>query len=92
MIIKNNTNGRIELQKSKAGLTGDVYLVNDHLLESLESHKRLFPNSTATTIEEAEAERIAYEEEQERLRQEAIEAAIEAEQGDTENGEESTNI
>lgn len=77
MIIKNGTNSNIEQHKQKLGLTGDVYLVNGHLLESLESHRRLFPDSTATTIEDAMAERIAYEQEQERIR---LEQAAQAEQ------------
>lgn len=77
MIIKNGTNANIEKHKQKLGLTGDVYLVNDHLMESLASHRRLFPDSTATTIEDAMAERIAYEQEQERVR---LEQAAQAEQ------------
>ena len=62
MIYKNGSNAKIEEFKLRIGLTGDVYLIHSHLMESLESHKRLFPNSTATTIEEAEGERYAYEE------------------------------
>lgn len=68
MVIRNNSNPKIERHKQKLGLTGDVYLINDLLIESLESHKTLIPNSTATTIEEAEEERIEYEKEQEELR------------------------
>ena len=91
MIIKNNTNQRIEQHKAKLGLTGDVYLVNDHLLESLESHKRMFPESTARSIYEAEQERIEYEAEQARIRQilaEEDRAREEAERAE-ENEEES---
>ena len=77
MIIKDGTNANIEKHKQKLGLTGDVYLVNDHFMESLASHRRLFPDSTATTIEDAMAERIAYEAEQERIR---LEQAAQAEQ------------
>lgn len=77
MIIKDGTNANIEKHKQKLGLTGDVYLVNDHFMESLASHHRLFPDSTATTIENAMAERIAYEQEQERIR---LEQAAQAEQ------------
>ncbi len=77
MIIKDGTNASIEKHKQKLGLTGDVYLVNDHFMESLASHRRLFPESTATTIEDAMAERIAYEQEQERIR---LEQAAQAEQ------------
>lgn len=89
MIIKNGTNANIEKHKQKLGLTGDVYLINDHFMESLESHRRLFPDSTATTIEDAMTERIAYEQEQERIR---LEQAAQAEQERitaraTENGE-----
>lgn len=61
MIYKNNTSADIERHKARLGLTGDVYLIKGVLIESLASHKRLIPESTATTIEEAEAERIAYE-------------------------------
>ena len=91
MIIKNGTNSNIEQHKQKLGVTGDVYLVNGHLMESLASHRRLFPDSTATTIEDAMAERIAYEQEQERIR---LEQAAQAEQERitahaTEDGEES---
>ena len=77
MIIKDGTNSNIEQHKQKLGVTGDVYLVNGHLMESLASHRRLFPDSTATTIEDAMAERIAYEQEQERIR---LEQAAQAEQ------------
>lgn len=77
MIIKTGTNSNIEQHKQKLGVTGDVYLVNGHLMESLASHRRLFPDSTATTIEQAEAERIAFEQEQERIR---LEQAAQAEQ------------
>lgn len=77
MIIKDGTNANIEKHKQKLGLTGDVYLVNDHFMESLASHRRLFPDSTATTIEDAMTERIAYEQEQERIR---LEQAAQAEQ------------
>ena len=62
MVIKDNTNPAVERHKARLGLTGDVYIVNGLLIESLESHKQLLPASTATTIEEAEQERIAYEE------------------------------
>lgn len=82
MIVLNNTDGKIEYHKSKLGLTGDVYVFDGHKIESLESHKRLLPNSTATTIEEAEQERIAYEEEQERKRLEQAEQNAGNEQGD----------
>ena len=81
MIIKDGTNSNIEQHKQKLGVTGDVYLVNGHLMESLASHRRLFPDSTATTIEDAMAERIAYEQEQERIR---LEQAAQAEQAEQE--------
>lgn len=60
MIIKDGTNAKIESLKERLGLTGDVYLVGQNYIENLESHKRLLPESTATTIEEAEAERLAF--------------------------------
>ena len=69
MIVKDETNENIERHKQKLGLTGDVYLLGVQI-ESLESHKRLIPTSTVTTIEEAEVERIAYEEELKREREE----------------------
>ena len=70
MIIKDHTDSAVERHKQRLRLTGDVYLINGVQLESLESHKRLIPTSTATTIEEAEAERIAYELELEEKRRE----------------------
>lgn len=73
MIIRNNTNADIERHKARLGLTGDVYIVNGVQIETLESHKRLLPTSTATTIEEAEQERIAYEAEIEAQRQALVE-------------------
>ena len=91
MVIQNKTNEAIERHKAKLGLTGDVYLVNDHLLESLESHKRLFPESKATTIFEAEAERVAYEEEQERIRQILAEQELPEEEEEEGEEEEETN-
>lgn len=75
MIIRNGTNANIERHKSKLGLSGDVYLVDNHLMESLESHRRLFPDSTASTIEQAESERIAYEQSQAQLRLEQAQQA-----------------
>lgn len=83
MIYKNNTNADIERHKARLGLTGDVYLIKGVLIESLASHKRLIPESTATTIEEAEAERIAYEEAlEEKRRQEAQERGEDGDGGD----------
>ena len=69
MIIKDHTNSAVERHKQRLRLTGDVYLINGIQIESLESHKRLIPTSTATTIEEAEAERIAYEQDLEEYRE-----------------------
>lgn len=91
MIIKNNTNPTIERKKKRLGLSGDVYVYN-HLIEDMTGHKVLFPESTAQTIEEAEAERIAYEEERARLAAEAAAQAAEnlgeAETEETTNSEE----
>ena len=97
MIIAHGTNQQIERLKERAGISGDVYLLNDHLMESLESHKRLFPDSTATTIQEAETERVAYEiafaEELARQQEEArlqAEQEAENEEENNEEGEEPT--
>lgn len=70
MIVKDHTNPEIERLKAKAHITGDCYLINGHLLESLESHNRTF-GLNAETIEEAEEQRlaiIAQAEEEARLR------------------------
>ena len=83
MIIRNGTNQKIEQFKQKLGLKGDVYVVNEHLIESLESHKILIPTSVATTIEEAELERITYEEEQKLLREEQARLQQEQENDNT---------
>jgi len=80
MIYKNNTNADIERHKARLGLTGDVYLINGVHIESLASHKRLIPESTATTIEEAEQERLAYEAQLEEARRQAA-AEREGEEG-----------
>ena len=75
MIIKDGTNEKIESLKDRLGLTGDVYLVGQNYIENLESHKRLLPDSTAETIEEAEQERLAFmEAEREMLAKLAAEA------------------
>ena len=55
MIVKNKTNPIIEEHKKKLHLKGDVYVVDNHIA-SLASHKAAYPQSKATTIEEAEAE------------------------------------
>ena len=82
MIIQDKTHADIERHKEKLGLTGDVYLFKEHFIESLESHKKLVPNSTATTIQEAEQERIIYEAQQELKRLEQAEQNAGNEQGD----------
>ena len=71
MIYKDKTNKHIESHKAALGLTGDVYVVNKIHIASLESHKAQFPNSTVGTIEEAEAEYIAYMAEKKREQIEA---------------------
>ena len=74
MIIRDGTDPKIEKYKATIGITGDVYIIEDAKIESLESHKRLisshgfFPQ--ATTIEEAEQERAWFEQELERRREE----------------------
>lgn len=70
MIVKDGTNPKIEELKARLGLTGDVYLYNNHFVENLESHKKLIPNSVATNISEAFVERVEYEIEQEKIREE----------------------
>lgn len=65
MIVKDKTNPEIERLKAKAGIKGDCYLINGHLLESLGSHNRTF-HSSCQTIEEAEAERLRILEEEAR--------------------------
>lgn len=70
MIVKDGTNPKIEKLKARLGLTGDVYLCNNHFVENLESHKKLIPNSVATNISEAFVERVEYEIEQEKIREE----------------------
>lgn len=70
MIVKNGTNQKIEALKSRLGLSGDVYLYNNHFIESLVSHKKLIPNSKAKDINEAFVERVQYEIEQEKLQAE----------------------
>jgi len=60
MIVKNFTNMNIEKHKIRLGLKGDVYIWNGHI-ESLDSHHKLYPESKATTIREAYAERARFE-------------------------------
>ncbi len=69
-IVRNNTDAKVEEMKLKLNLSGDVYIYNNHFMESLESHKKLFPESSATTIEQAYLERVEYEQEKLRLQQE----------------------
>lgn len=80
MIIKDGTNPKVEEIKETLGLTGDVYIDDANHIESLYSHIRLMTDynypSTATTIEEAEIERIAFEEEMERRRREQPEPGL----------------
>ena len=57
-IVRNNTDAKVEEMKLKLNLSGDVYIYNNHFMESLESHKKLFPESSATTIEQAYLESI----------------------------------
>ena len=61
MIFEDKTNAKIESYKARLGLTGDVYVIGNQI-ESLESHKRLIPNSIAADIQTAMQERIAYNE------------------------------
>ena len=76
MIIYNGTNPTIEKHKAKLGITGDVYLVDGHFMESLESHKKMFPNTEVTNISQAEAERVIYEQEQRAIREAQAQAEL----------------
>ena len=80
MIIRDGTNPKIEAAKEILGISGDVYIDDASHIESLYSHIRLLNEnnypSTATTIEEAELERYAYEEEMERRRREQPEPGL----------------
>lgn len=87
MVVRSGMNSQIEGYKRKLGLRGDVYVVEGHFIESLESHRRLIPDSTAVTIEEAEVERLKHiEAEREMLARLAAESA---ERGEIEEGERS---
>ena len=70
MIVKNFTDMKWEKHKIRLGLTGDIYVWNDRFVESLASHKKLIPGSTAKSIEEAYLERVNYEAALEQLRKE----------------------
>lgn len=89
MIYKDGENAVIEKRKERLGITGDVYIYDDHFIENLEGHKAYIgESSTATTIEEAYEERVTYEAEQQRLREEAAaRAAEEEEQEEMTDGE-----
>ena len=83
MIIAHGTNQQIESLKARAGIPAeaDVYLVKDHYMESLDTHRALFSWSTATTIQEAEGERLVYEQQlEEELERKREEARLQAEQ------------
>lgn len=67
MIVYRGTNKKLDAHMDRLGLTAPVYFVNNHMA-SLESHKKIFTDSIATTIEEAEAERIAYDKQQAEIR------------------------
>ena len=64
-IIRSGKEQKIENFKATLGITGDVYIDENNHIASLETHRALmemygYP-STATTIEEAEIERAAFE-------------------------------
>lgn len=61
MIVKNGTDAGIEERKAAFGLEGDVYIYEGHFIEDMTGHRRLIPESTASTIEEAYQERVEYE-------------------------------
>lgn len=74
MIIRDGTNPRVEKIKETLGISGDVYIDDANHIESLYSHIWLLNEnnypSMATTIEEAELERLDFEAEMERRRRE----------------------
>ena len=60
-IIRDKTNKVMQRHKTIHGISGDVYVITPgNIIESLASHKKLFPESTATTIEEAGAYHAQY--------------------------------
>ena len=61
MIVRDGMNPQVEKWKKELGIRGDVYIF-DHKIASLETHRKLFPQSTANTIEEAQLERKLFEE------------------------------
>ena len=80
MIIRDGTDPKIEEIKETLGISGDVYIDDANHIESLYSHIRLLTEynypSTATTIEEAELERVDFEAEMERRREEQPEPEL----------------
>ena len=66
MIIPDGTNPKVEQFKEELGISGDVYIDDGQHIESLYSHNRLLTSygvtPMATTIEEAEMERVRFEE------------------------------
>lgn len=69
-----STPAKVESHKKAHGLTGDIYIVN-HYIANLESHKKFFTDSTATTIEEAQTEMENYLLEEEAKQKAAMEEA-----------------
>lgn len=67
MIVRDGTNPKVEEIKDELGISGDVYIDDGQHIESLYSHIRLLTSygvtPQATTIEEAEVERVWFEEE-----------------------------
>jgi len=70
IIFIKGLNNSIDNHIKKLGLSYPVYYVNNQIAD-LETHKKIFPNSNATNIFEAEIERINYDLEQEELREKA---------------------
>jgi hypothetical protein len=90
MIIKDGTNAKVEKLKKTLKIKGDVYIVGEgNYIENLAGHKKLYPTSSATSIEEAEAERLAFlEYEAEQRAKAAQEAAEHATDGKSEGNDE----
>lgn len=60
IILIKGLNKSIDDHVKKLGLSYPVYYVNNQIA-SLETHKKIFPESTATNIFGAEIERINYD-------------------------------
>lgn len=67
VIIIKGKNIHVDNHIKKLGLSYPVYFVNNQIAD-LTTHKKIFPDSNATNIFEAEQERIKYDIEKEKER------------------------